>query len=139
MVIKHEKKNRKKQGYQRHCGLRRRGSGNRGGVGAAGHGKRGKQKKHAFMENGKIDYGKHGFTSKAKIKKAINVGYLNEHLDSLCENKQGKWHADIRKLGFSKVLGSGAVNCAIVISNYDKITSRAKEKIVNAGGEIIEK
>jgi len=134
MVVKNRTKGVRKLGHHDHCGLRRRGSGNRGGVGAAGHGKRCKQKKHSFIVDGKVDYGKHGFASKMKRVESISVGLLNEQAVKLGTKKGNKYYID---LGKKKILGSGSVNLPLVLSNFSKITEKAKDKILNAGGEVI--
>lgn len=136
MVVKHRKKSRRKRGYERHSGLRRRGSGNRGGVGASGQGKRSKQKKHKFMKNGEINYGKHGFKSKKKQVEGINVGKLNEQAEQLGKKKGDKYLIDVER---KKVLGSGFVTKPLAVFNYYSVTQKAKDKILKAGGEIIEK
>ncbi|MBN1923917.1 MAG: uL15 family ribosomal protein [Nanoarchaeota archaeon] len=136
MVVKHAKKNRKKMGYNMRQGLRRRGSGNRGGVGAAGHGKRCKQKKHQFMKDGQIDYGKHGFHSKSQPVEGISIGLLCEKAVKSAEKKGSKYLINAKGM---KVLGSGTVNIPIILSNYCGVTKKAEEKIVKAGGEVVAK
>ncbi len=136
MVVKHEKKSRKKLGYNHHNGLRRRGSGNRGGFGRAGVGKRGKQKKHKFMVGGKIPYGKHGFTSKKVRIGFVTLSEINTIALHSNKDKDGKYHID---LGGKKVLGSGTLEVPVVLSNYSSITERAAEKVKKAGGELVEK
>jgi ribosomal protein L15 len=136
MVVKHKKKNRRKLGYERHSGLRRRGKGNRGGVGRAGQGKRGKQKKHKFMDKGRLGFGKHGFKSKSKSVESVSVGFLSEKAEELGVKKAGKFVIDVKR---RKVLGSGLVKNALVLTNYNGITEKAKQKIVKSGGEVKEK
>lgn len=136
MTVTHEKKSRKKLGYNKHSGLRRRGSGNKGGFGAAGHGKKCKQKKHQFMKNGQLDYGKHGFTSKSKKVDSVSVGLLNEQAEKLAEKKGEKFHINLKG---NKVLGNGTVTLPLVLSNFCKISEKAKDKVLKAGGELIEK
>ncbi len=136
MVVKHAKKNRKKLGYNMRLGLRRRGKGNRGGVGAAGHGKKSAQKLHKFMKDGKLDFGKHGFTSKSKRVDSISVGLLSEQANKLGVKKGNSYVIDLKG---KKVLGNGTVNNVLVLSNYYSITEKAKAKIVKAGGEVVAK
>ena len=136
MVVKHNRKSRKKLGYNKHSGLRRRGSGNRGGVGRAGQGKRCKQKKHKFMEEGKISYGKHGFSSKRRSVEAVSVGMLSEKASVFGEKKGDKYYMNMKN---KKVIGSGVVNVSIVLSGYHSISEKAKNKIVKAGGEVVAK
>jgi ribosomal protein L15 len=132
MVVKHIKKSVKKLGHNEHNGLRRRGSGNRGGVGKAGHGKKAKQKKFSYMVNGKVDYGKHGFTSIYKKVKSITVGLISEMAEK-SDSKKFEYDAD-----YKKILGSGEVKKAVIVKNYSGITDKAKDKIVKAGGEVKE-
>lgn len=139
MVVKHRQKSSRKMGDYNRTGHRHRGAGNRGGVGKAGHGKRAKQKKSMYMIEGKVDYGHKGFTSKRKLVKALDIGYICEHADAICGKKADKYEINIRKLGFSKVLGSGTVDKKLVISNFDSMTQKAKDKVLKAGGAVVEK
>ncbi|MDD4353304.1 MAG: uL15 family ribosomal protein [Candidatus Nanoarchaeia archaeon] len=132
MVVKHRIKSIRKLANEDHSGLRRRGSGNRGGVGKAGHGKRMKQKKFSFIVDGKVDYGKHGFTSIHKRLKTITVGQISEIAEK-SDSKKFEYDAD-----YKKILGTGDVRKAIIITNYSGITEKAKDKIVKAGGEVKE-
>jgi len=132
MVVKHRKKSEKKLGYNNHSGLRRRGSGNRGGVGKAGHGKRMKQKKASYIIEGKVDYGKYGFASIYKKPKTITVGLISELAEKSGKEKF-EYNAE-----YKTILGSGEVKKQIIITNYSKITPKAKDKIIKAGGEIKE-
>ncbi|VVB76584.1 50S ribosomal protein L15 [Candidatus Tiddalikarchaeum anstoanum] len=138
MVVRHRTKSEKKFGDSNRTGLRHRGAGNRGGVGKAGHGKRSKQKKSMYMVNGKVDYGQKGFKSKIKPVKAIDVGYICEHIDALCEKKGAKFAVNIKKLGYGKVLGAGVVDKPLIISECGLITEKARAKITKAGGEVVE-
>lgn len=132
MVVTHKLKSTKKLGHHDHDGLRRRGSGNRGGVGKAGHGKRMKQKKMSYMVNGKVDYGKHGFTSIHKQLKTITVGLISELAE---KSSSQKFEYDAK---YKKILGTGSVRKAIIVKNYAGITEKAKDKIIKAGGEVKE-
>jgi len=132
MVVTHRKKSVKKLGHNDHNGLRRRGSGNRGGVGKAGHGKRMKQKKMSYIIDGKVDYGKHGFTSIYKKLKTISVGLISEMAE---KSTSQKFEYDAK---YKKILGTGTVKKAIIVKNYAGITNKAKDKIVKAGGEVKE-
>src|SRR3990167_9706986 len=63
-----------------------RGSGNRGGKGMAGTGKRADTKKPSIW---KSDYfGKHGFVSKTpKLKiNPVNINFIEQHIDRLISN-----------------------------------------------------
>jgi ribosomal protein L15 len=132
MVVTHKRKSIKKLGHNDHSGLRRRGSGNRGGVGKAGHGKRMKQKKMSYMVDGKVDYGKHGFTSIHKKLKTITVGVISEIAEK-SNSQKFEYDAD-----YKKILGTGMVKKVIIVKNYAGITQKAKDKIIKAGGEVKE-
>lgn len=119
-----------------------RGSGNRGGAGMAGTGKRADSKKPSIWKDTHY-FGKFGFKKKGQIIdiKPINIEYLEKNLDRLLSDKsiakEGDFYViDVKKIGFNKVLGCGK------ISNKYKITSdffskKAQEKIRSAGGEAI--
>lgn len=126
------RKSAKKLGHNDHSGLRRRGSGNRGGVGKAGLGKRCKQKKHSYIVDGKVGYGKHGFNSIYKPIKSVSVGIISEMAE---KSSDKKFEYDAKKM---KILGTGQVRKAIIVKNYSSITEKAKDKIIKAGGEIKE-
>ena len=120
---------------------KRRGSGNRGGKGMAGSGKRSDSKKPTIS---KIEnyFGKHGFISKSsKEIREINIGYIEENLAKLSSqslvSKEGEFFSvDIGKLGFNKLLSKGP------IANKYKIkaayaSKKAVEKVKASGGEVV--
>lgn len=119
---------------------KRRGSGNRGGKGMAGTGKRSDNKKPSIWKNAGY-FGKHGFVSKnARNIKAVNISYLDENILKLPSDAVSKenefFSVDIKKLGFNKLLSNGKV-----INKYKiKVpyaSKKAIEKIKNNGGEVI--
>ena len=118
-----------------------RGSGNRGGKGMAGSGKRADSKKPSLWKQ--KYFGKYGFVSKG-IKKNINpvnIRYLDENvpkwaLQKLVIKENDFFSIDLEKLGFNKLLSSGGV------ANKYKIkvpyaSKKAIEKIKSNGGEVI--
>jgi len=111
-------KTNKKRGKQKRLGHRRRGAGNRGGRGACGWGKRGKQKKTKYTTRPR----KKGFTSIVKkITKKINLDDIKR---------------DVELKNF-KVLGRGNLQGKFTIkASY--FTQKAKEKIEKAGGKWVE-
>ena len=120
---------------------KRRGSGNKGGKGMAGTGKRSDNKKPSIWKNTRY-FGKHGFTSKNnKDIKAVNIVYIEENIIKLSSlgliNKEGDaFSMDLEKLGFNKLLSDG------VITNKYKIkvpyaSKKAIEKVKESGGEVI--
>ena len=124
-----------------------RGSGNRGGKGMAGTGKRGDQKKTWIIKKYGLEnyFGKKGFVRRRAKKetKIINVGLLNKILDELVEKKLVKlennfYVVDLKKIGYDKLLSIGNVDKKIKIIS-GKVSKRAAEKILNAGGDILVK
>lgn len=71
----------------------------------------------------------------------LNVGDLDEIIDRLAElgmaEKDGDvYRVDLKKLGYSKLLGTGIVTKKIEVKVFEA-TAKAKEKIEAAGGEVI--
>lgn len=115
-----------------------RGSGNRGGVGMAGTGKRADQKKPSILQKyGNSYYGKKGFSSLKKRVKAINLYYINNHAESISISKDnGLYVIDLDKIGYTKLLGSGIVTKKIkVICEY--ASKNAIAKIKENGGDVV--
>jgi len=141
MVVRRRKKVKKKRGSRTHgrgCAKRGRGSGERGGKGMAG----GHKHKWSYIIHYAPDYfGKHGFFPPTRREQeAVNVGELDERIEELVEKglatKEGDiYKIDVRKLGFSKVLGGGEVKHPMEII-ADKISSEARRKIEEAGGRV---
>ena len=118
-----------------------RGKGQRGGYGRAGVKDHMKIK---FLKEGFV-YGSRGFYRHGPIrpKYAINIGKLIELAESKVIDTaegNGKIVIDLSKLPFTKVLGGGSVKKAIklIIKPGMSISKKAKEKIIAAGGEILE-
>lgn len=144
-------KTRKQRGLRTHgwgAGKKHRGAGHRGGRGNAGSGKRGQQKKTLYLARGIKNLGI-GRKIKPKIakKRVINVGTLASRLNSwekkgLVKKEKGQMVVDLRKLGYTKLLGvgdakdlKGKVNIII-----NEISSTARTKLglkveANEGGE----
>jgi len=116
-----------------------RGSGNRGGKGMAGSGKRADSKKPSIWN--KKYFGKSGFVCKnTKNVIAINICYIEEHLEKLPADIVTKDNdflsVDLEKLGFNKLLSMGKVTNKYKIKvNY--ASKKATEKIKNNGGEVV--
>lgn len=133
MTFNKRKKNSRQRGLTTHgWGSRKkhRGSGNRGGRGKAGTGKRAAQKKPGIMNvYGPEYFGRRGFNIPQKVKKkvkAINIFDLPEQ-DKI----------NLNEMGYDKLLGEGAVKrrYEITVKSFSK---SAKEKIEKFGGKIIE-
>lgn len=135
-MIRRNKKSKKRRGYTTHgwgSKKKHRGSGNRGGFGMAGTGKRADQKKPSILkEYGNTYFGKKGFfrhsssTPKSKLK-TINVGDL-DRFDGA--------ELDLTKLGVSKLLGAGSVTKKVKVI-VKEASASAIEKVKNAGGEVV--
>ena len=106
-----------------------RGAGLRGGKGNAG------LLKHRYMymkKNMPDHFGRHGFKRpKSVIKEdiTINIGELEEKYP-------GKKEIDLTKEGYTKLLGSGAINIKMKVK-VENASGKAIEKIKNKGGEVI--
>ena len=120
---------------------KRRGSGNRGGKGMAGSGKRSDSKKPTIS---KIEnyFGKHGFISKnVGDIKGVNIGYIDENIlrlaeQNLASKESGFFSIDLEKLGFDKLLSKGRVsNKYRIKASY--ASAKAIEKVKGNGGEVI--
>lgn len=143
MTINKRKKVRRYRGSMTHgkgSKKKRRGSGNRGGKGMAGTGKRSDSKKPSIW---KEDYfGKRGFISKNnRIIKSVNLGYIEDNLEKLITQnlitKEGEFFSvDLRKLGFDKLLSKGRIN-----NKYKIKAAYASEKAIGKikihGGEVV--
>ena len=137
-----KRKTRKKRGSRTHgygqVG-QHRGGGQRGGHGNAG------LRKHKWTHT--IKYAperlrKHGFKPpKRKEVCEINVGKLDEQIDSLLDNKQAKKtkegiKIDLKGLGYDKLLGKGQVTHPLIVQ-VKSCSKSAAEKIEKAGGKIL--
>ncbi len=122
-----------------------RGSGNRGGRGMAGTGKRADQKKPTIMNlYGNAYYGKHGFHRPQKMIehiKSINLELLQSKLDIYVKaklvKKEGQFYViNLEGLGYQKVLGGGRLNAKLKIS-APYFSESAVKKIEEKGGVIV--
>ncbi|MFT4297562.1 MAG: uL15m family ribosomal protein [Candidatus Woesearchaeota archaeon] len=128
------KKNTRQRGKTTHgwgAMKKHRGSGNRGGVGNAGSGKRGDSKKPSFWKDTKY-FGMHGFTSKSTKPKiiAINVSELAKY--SKASNSTELKMSDF---GINKLLGSGIVTKPYNVT-VDYASAKAVKKIEDAKGSV---
>jgi len=145
VVVRRRRKSRKLRG-SRTMGWgsigQHRKSGSRGGKGAVG------MHKHRWTWVIKYFpdwFGKRGFTrvnpAHQPIVKGINVGELDELAYKLMIEGKAVMEGDkvvinVTKLGFNKVLGKGKVTRKLKVITPE-ITESAREKIVNAGGEVV--
>jgi len=144
MKLKKRRKNTRYRGSQTHFrGHRRRtrGSGNQGGVGMAGTGKRGDQKKTLVIKLFGNDYfGRDKALRRGTAPKKLETINLNEiiaRLDSLVKQgkaKESKGAYELNLEGY-KVLGDGELKQKLIIK-ASAASNSAIEKIKKAGGSI---
>jgi len=145
MVVRREKKSRKMHGYRtRGWGSigQHRKSGSRGGRGAVGMHKH----KWSWMIKYFPDwYGKRGFIPRNPAKmvshSVINLSQLDEIIDKLAREgtltyENGTPVVDLRKLGFTKLLGEGTIKKKVKIVVYSA-SEKAIEKVKSVGGEVV--
>ena len=105
-----------------------RGAGNRGGRGMAGTGKRADQRKPQIWKDKKY-FGKHGFASKKKTLKTINVRELLTLMD------EGKDEINLKEKGYGKLIGKGKITKKVVVT-VNQASASAIAKIEEAGGSV---
>jgi large subunit ribosomal protein L15 len=119
------------------CRKNNRGSGQRGGKGMSGSGKRGDQKTTLITKLYGHDYfGKQGITSRGtKIdkRKRINLLNIEKNLESLGKKTAKGWEINLEEY---KILGNDKVNEKLIITAKEASKS-AIESVKKAGGEII--
>ncbi len=135
---KKTKKSKGQRGNTTHGrGARKKGmgSGQRGGVGMAGTGKRAGQKKTLILKLYGNDYfGRRGITSrptKKRINKVMNLGSIEKNFDKL-KNKKNEI-----ELKDYKILGDGEIKTKMIIIAR-AFSESARKKIEKAGGSAIE-
>tara|TARA_Y100000310_G_C20702941_1_gene831752 strand:+ start:2898 stop:3338 length:441 start_codon:yes stop_codon:yes gene_type:complete len=130
MSVHKTKKVNRYRGSTTHGGgsmKKRRGSGNRGGYGNAGTGKRADHKKFTILKKYGLSYfGKKGFKRNVhkKITRAINICDLPETPKII-----------LKDLGYNKLLAKGQPKLKYEITVYS-CSELAKEKIEKSGGKI---
>ncbi len=132
------------QTHKRGHRKRTRGSGNRGGVGMSGTGKRADQKKTFVIKltGGNNYFGRDKTLrrgTKAKKLEVINLNDINSKLDLLLKKgtaKQGKDSCELNLKGF-KILGEGEVPEIKLIIKASAASKSAIDKVKKAGGDII--
>jgi large subunit ribosomal protein L15 len=118
-----------------------RAAGQRGGKGMAGSSKHHYQKR---LQEDPHYFGKWGFKRPQKLQKnitALNIGELDEAADRLVAKgvatMTGKrYNIDVSKLGIDRILGSGKVSRKLNLTGVKSITSRARDKVNDAGGTL---
>jgi large subunit ribosomal protein L15 len=132
------RKSRRQRGT-RFCGWgqigQHRASGSRGGVGNAG------KHKHFYIRTLKEEpehFGHEQFHAlrKSDITRWVNLKDLNQLMKYSKASEDGKVTLDLNELGYEKLLGAGRVD-AVVSIRVRKASKSAKEKITEAGGEVL--
>ena len=140
MVLHRRRKFSRMRGSRTHkwgAKKRHRKSGNRGGFGMAGSGKRAAHKKFTILREYEHYFGKYGFHSLYKTdKKVANLYFLEENFDKIGKKEGDSYAIDLCKLGYDKVLGSGSLTKKLKITCKD-FSKSAEEKIKKIGGEAI--
>ncbi len=114
-----------------------RASGHKGGLGQSG------MLKHHFSSMLKDDPDHFGHNSlnppqRNIIKKWTNVRDLDDLYSQYGKQENDKKILDLKALGFDKLLGGGQVKNAYSVK-IDQFTSKAEDKVKNAGGELVKK
>lgn len=114
----------------------KRKSGNKGGVGMAGSGKRADHKKTLVQKlYGHGYFGKQGITSKKTkrdTRQRINIGEIQLNIDKFGKKTKDGYEVVLSKY---KILGTGVVKDKLIVSCYE-ISESAKKKIEAAGGSV---
>ena len=138
MVKKRSKRSRLRG--RRTCGyghkFKHRGKGSKGGKGKAGTGKMAGQKKTFVLRYFPNYLGKHGFKSKNKKLRTINLSQIQEKLDTfLKEGIATKTRSGIEiTLKNYKVLSSGNVRSGLIIKAKE-FSKKTEEKILASGSK----
>ncbi|MCA9487672.1 MAG: uL15 family ribosomal protein [Nanoarchaeota archaeon] len=114
----------------------KRKSGNKGGIGMSGSGKRADHKKTLVTKlYGNKYFGKQGITSrgtKRDTRKRINLRDIQNNLEKFGKENKGTWIIELKDF---KILGTGEVKNKLMITCLEASES-AIEKVKKAGGEI---
>jgi large subunit ribosomal protein L15 len=134
MVTRKRKKNVRQRGRTTHgwgAKKKHRGSGNRGGVGNAGTGKRAQSKKPSIWKDD-LYFGMHGFKKKGrKIKfNGVNLSDISKLSKKVSSDK-----IILSDFGFNKLLGAGSIDKPYEIT-VKYASASAVEKVKKAGGKL---
>jgi ribosomal protein L15 len=105
----------------------------------AGTGKKADQKKPSIWKDTKY-FGRHGFYSRYKKLRAINIFYIEQHFEMLSKDGKIKKEADfhvinLKDLKADKLLGSGTVTRKYKIIAM-QVSEPAKAKLAEKGGVV---
>jgi large subunit ribosomal protein L15 len=138
MVVRRRKAKNKWRGNRTQHGNKAnwRGAGSFGGKGRAG------SHKHKYSKYYLTFGQKYRLKKKKGFGKAIDLDEIERKVGAWIEKKlveqKGKvLEIDGKRLGIAKILGSGRIEKPISVKNC-KVTGLAAEKILNAGGSILE-
>ncbi len=141
MVVRKSQKRRRGERTYHGSHKKWRGGGSRGGRGGAGlH----KHKWSYIVKYDKEHFGKHGFKMPqgvVKDRKIINLGDLDRMVENLLKQnlaaKEGNAvKINLQKIGYDKLLGSGALNRSLIVeSRY--FSKSAIKKLESAGGKAV--
>lgn len=133
------RKSRRQRG-SRYCGWgqvgQHRQSGGRGGIGGAG------KHKHFWIRTVIEEPNHFGHDAFNSFNRNLVYNWINiKDLDSVVAkhgkvDQDGKVILDLTSLGYDKLLGGGKVNSAFTVK-ITRISSSAKKKIQEAGGEVL--
>ena len=129
---KRKKKSRMRGSHTHGRGFKKkaRGSGHRGGVGMAGSGKRGDQKKTLVLNL----YGNDYFGKSKTLRRPVKIKLKSINLREI-QQKFGKDEKSLNLKGY-KVLGEGELTMPLKIT-ASAASESAIEKVKKAGGEIV--
>ncbi len=143
MTVKRTPKMRKRRGSRTHgWGLVHRGSGQKGGAGNAGSGKKADAKKPSFWHR---PSGRNGFVPqnpRHNLKQlTLNLQEIEQHLSQWLQTgtarKAGEQiHVDLTKIEITKLLGKGTVSRKFTITVPAASASSIK-KVQAAGGSVV--
>jgi large subunit ribosomal protein L15 len=142
-VNKRTKKSRQRGSWTHGWGAKKkhRGSGNKGGFGMAGTGKRADTKKPSIWKDAHY-FGKWGFRQKGPKRKIIpvNLSFFEDNCEKLLgekkiEHQNGVYIIDLAAVGFNKLLGGGVVTKKFKFkATY--ASQKAIDKVKEKGGDV---
>jgi large subunit ribosomal protein L15 len=144
MVVLKDRKVKRHRGHNSHgwgAKKKHRGSGNRGGKGNAGSGKRGDSKKPTLWKN-RVKLGKFGFKIKGQRKDiiVISIKALEQKMNQLIIEEKASlskdlYTVDLGKIGYDKLVANGnaTVKMHIIV---DYASPSAVEKVEHLGGSV---
>lgn len=134
-----KRKKRSRLRGRRTCGygqkFKHRGKGSKGGKGMAGTGKKAGQKRTWILKYHPDYFGKHGFVSRNRKIRTMNVGMISDKIDIFVKKGKAKKSDkgyEIELKGY-KILSSGKVNKKLFVKAFS-FSKKAEEKIIKLGG-----